>query len=98
MNKFLANGKKQYMYTTIDGKFEFRGSGINGNNDESAYNGNINTGQKIIGHINPNITETEIDGKKYRSNGSYFETLHGNNELYSQLTQWVDYIIKERKQ
>ena len=70
--KFKANGKKQYMYTLEDGKFVFKGSGINGKNDESAYEGKIDTGYKTIGHISDEVSETYIEGKYYKSNGSYY--------------------------
>lgn len=97
MNKFKANSKKQYMYTTIDGKFEFKGSGINVNNDESAYYGNIHTGYKVIGHINKEITEIEINGKKYISNGSYYTTKIGNDDINGQAEMWLNYKISERR-
>lgn len=73
--KFKANSKKQYMYTKIDGEFVFKGSGINGKNDESAYDGHINTGRKNITKFNPNETVIEIEGNFYRSNGSYYSSL-----------------------
>lgn len=70
--KFKANTTKQYMYTTIDGKVIFRGSGITGeNNTEEVYE-HINTGTKKIGKYNPNVTKCIIDGETYISDGSYY--------------------------
>lgn len=97
LKKFKANGKKQYMYTDVEGNFTFKGSGINGYNDESAYDGNINTGKKEIGHFNPEYTEANIDGKIYYSNGSYYSNIECLDDIQIQATLWLDGIMKRRK-
>lgn len=80
MTKFKANSKKQYMYTLEDGTFVFKGSGINGHNDESAYDGKIDTGYRIIRNVSDKKISRVIDGVNYESNGFYYEV---NNKFFS---------------
>ena len=72
--RFKANGKKQYMHTDIFNNFELVASGITKEYGEEAYTLNeLERGTVKVGYITEDITECEIDGVKYYSNGSYFE-------------------------
>lgn len=97
MTKFKANSKKQYMYTLEDGTFKFKGSGINGHNDESAYEGNIDTGYKIRHHISDKKVSRVIDGVLYISNGFYYETQGRLDDLTEMAATFIEVESKRRK-
>lgn len=97
MKKFKANGKKQYMYTLEDGTFVFKGSGINGINDESAYEGNIDTGYKVRRHISDKKVSRVIDGVEYTSNGFYWESKGKLDDLTELAAMYAEIESTRRK-
>ena len=75
--KFKAYNYGKYVYTTKDGKLEIKASGCNKDQlpqDDSIYELNdLPTGTRKLPRFNTKHTECEVDGKKYSSNGSYWE-------------------------
>lgn len=72
IKKMKINGKKQYMYTDIDDKFELIASGIpEGKYGEEAYDiPKLSAGKRKKIDYNPEKTSCTIDGVTYESNGS----------------------------
>ena len=74
IKKMKVIGKKTYMYTTTDNEFFLKASGVVLNYGEEAYNmKKLLAGKKVIGKLNKDYTYCEINGKKYSSNGSYYD-------------------------
>lgn len=74
IKKMKIIGKKTYMYTTTDGDFVLKASGIVNEYGEEAYNMNkLPAGKKVLGKLNKNRTSCTIDGVTYTSNGSYYD-------------------------
>ena len=75
--KFKAYNYGKYVYTTKDGKLEIKASGCNKDqlpHDDSIYElTDLPTGTRKLPRFNKEYTECEVDGKKYSSNGSYWE-------------------------
>lgn len=96
--RFKANGKKQYMHTDIFGNFELVASGITKKYGEEAYELNeLERGSVKVGYITEDVTECEIDGIKYYSNGSYFEKDEDFNTKLRLKIYLASHIFKSRK-
>lgn len=74
IKKIKVLGKKTYMYTTTDGQFVLKASGITTQYGEEAYQlDKFSRGHIIEGDFNFKKTTCVIDGIEYVSNGSYYD-------------------------
>lgn len=96
--KMKILGKKQYMYTNRDGKFECVASGIpKGKYGEEAYElDKLKAGSANLLEWNPESTVCEIDGQIYESNGSgYYENYDSDSQEYMQRV-FLNILLKRR--